>query len=65
LDSTSAAGGYVRDWPKPDYRIDVNRGYAIQWYLMSIALFIIYIVTNIKKIPPEKISTEGQANAKQ
>ena len=65
LDSTSTAGGYVRDWPKPDYRIDVNRGYAIQWYLMSIALLIIYIVTNIKKIPPEKISTEGQANAKQ
>ena len=65
LDSTSTAGGYVRDWPKPDYRIDVNRGYAIQWYLMSIALVIIYIVTNIKKIPPEKISTEGQANAKQ
>lgn len=65
LDSTSSAGGYVRDWPKPDYRIDVNRGYAIQWYLMSIALVIIYIVTNFKKIPAKQISTEDQANAKQ
>ena len=53
LDSDSKAGGYVREWPKPDYRIEVNRGYAIQWYLMSFALFIIYIVTNLKKSSQE------------
>lgn len=58
LDPASSAGGYVREWPKPDARIDVNRGYAIQWYLMSIALVVIYIVTNIKKIRPEKNSPE-------
>jgi surfeit locus 1 family protein len=50
LDSSSTAGGFIREWPKPDYRIEVNRGYAIQWYLMSLALFVIYIVTNSKKI---------------
>lgn len=54
LDPTSAVGGFVREWPKPDYRIDVNRGYAIQWYLMALALFIIYIVTNLKKISPQE-----------
>lgn len=53
LDPDSASGGYVRDWPKPDSKIEVNRGYAIQWYLMSIALVIIYIVTNFKKVSPE------------
>lgn len=53
LDPASSAGGYMRDWPKPDARIDVNRGYAIQWYLMSIALVLIYLVTNIRKIPPK------------
>ncbi len=53
LDPASTAGGYVRDWPKPDSRIEVNRGYAVQWYLMSIALIIIYIVTNFKKVSPE------------
>ena len=53
LDPASSAGGYMRDWPKPDARIDVNRGYAIQWYLMSIALVLIYIFTNISKIPPK------------
>ena len=64
LDPASSAGGFVRDWPKPDARIDVNRGYAIQWYLMSLALVVIYLVTNIKKIKPEEISTEDQVNAK-
>lgn len=60
LDPASSAGGYMRDWPKPDARIDVNRGYAIQWYLMSIALMVIYLVTNIKKI-----KTEDPLNGKQ
>ncbi len=52
-DTTSSAGGFVRDWPRPDSRIDVHRGYAIQWYLLSIALLVIYLVTNLKKIPTE------------
>jgi len=60
LDPANSAGGYVRNWPKPDFGIDMNRGYSIQWYLMSIALVIIYLVTNIKKIP-----VEDQINAKQ
>lgn len=59
LDPENSAGGYVREWPKPNFRIDVNRGYAIQWYLMSLALVIIYLVTNIKKISPQ-----DTANAK-
>jgi surfeit locus 1 family protein len=64
LDPASVSGGFVRDWPKPAARIEVNRGYAIQWYLMSIALVVIYLVTNIKKIKPEETSTEDQINAK-
>lgn len=51
LDSTSSAGGYVRDWPRPDLHIEVNRGYAFQWFGMSAALVLIYLLTNIKKIP--------------
>lgn len=60
LDPESQSGGYKREWAKPNFRIDVNRGYAIQWFLMSIALVIIYLVTNIKKISPQ-----DTANAKQ
>lgn len=64
MDANSTTGGFVRVWPKPDAKIEVNRGYAIQWYFMSIALVIIYLVTNIKKIKQEITSTEEQVNAK-
>ena len=53
LDPESKAGGFVRDWPKPDFRIEVNKGYALQWYFMAIALFVIYFVTNLKRIIPQ------------
>lgn len=59
LDPASTAG-YVRVWARPDSRIDVHKGYAIQWFLMSIALVVIFFVTNIKKVTPE-----DQTNAKQ
>ncbi|MGV8933547.1 MAG: SURF1 family protein [Gallionellaceae bacterium] len=59
LDPESKSGGFVREWPKPALRIDVNRGYALQWYFMSIALVIIYLVTNLKKVTPQ-----GSLNAK-
>ncbi len=58
LDPSSSAGGLVRDWPRPDSRIDVHRGYAIQWYLLSIALLVIYLVTNLKKIPAKDQTNE-------
>ena len=52
LDPASSAGGFVREWPKPELRIEMNRGYALQWYFMSFALIVIYFVTNLKKINP-------------
>lgn len=60
LDPDNSSGGYVREWPKPNFRIDVNRGYAIQWYLMSIALVIIYLVTNFKKSSPQDTTNAKQ-----
>ena len=50
MDAKNSSGGFIRDWPKPNTGLEVNRGYAVQWYLMSIALVIIYIVTNFKKV---------------
>jgi surfeit locus 1 family protein len=59
MDSTNLSGGYIRYWPKPNTGLEVNRGYAVQWYLMSIALVIIYIVTNFKKVSLEDNKTNG------
>ena len=44
-------GGFVREWPRPDDRIQTHWGYAFQWYGMAAMLALFYIATNIKKIP--------------
>ncbi len=49
MDPASPYGGFVREWPKPDLKIEMNRGYALQWYFMAIALMIIYLALNLKK----------------
>lgn len=49
LDALSATGGYVRDWPRPDARIEMHRGYAFQWYGMAVVLVIFYLAAAIRK----------------
>ena len=42
-------GGFVREWPRPDNRIQTHLGYAFQWYGMAVMLAIFYIATSFKK----------------
>ena len=49
LDPASTAGGYVREWPRPDARIEVHRGYALQWYGMAAVLTVFYLASSIRK----------------
>jgi len=53
LDPASSAGGYVRDWPHPDARVDMHRGYAFQWYALALMLALYYLFANLEKIRPE------------
>jgi surfeit locus 1 family protein len=42
-----AAGGYVREWPRPDERAERHRSYALQWFgfaLASVAIWIYFLV---------------------
>ncbi len=49
LDSTSAAGGFVRNWQIPTDRITTNLGYAYQWFGFAIAAIAIFLYMSIKK----------------
>ncbi|MCP5268545.1 MAG: SURF1 family protein [Zoogloeaceae bacterium] len=40
---TSNAGGFVRDWPRPDERIERHLGYAWQWFGFAAATAGIWI----------------------
>jgi len=41
--------GLVRVWTRPDTGVDVHRAYALQWFTMSGAIAILYIVLNVRR----------------
>lgn len=46
-------GSYEYDLPVLNLNSAKNNGYAFQWFAMTLALFVIYIVVNTKKIETE------------
>jgi surfeit locus 1 family protein len=49
LDPASDAGGFVRDWSRPDAKVSMHKGYAFQWFAMALMLVIYYLVVSIRK----------------
>jgi surfeit locus 1 family protein len=43
LDPESAGGGFIRDWPRPDERIERHVGYAWQWFGFAAATVGIWL----------------------
>lgn len=39
----------VRDWPLPSAGVDTHRAYAFQWYALSAAAFLFFIVTGFRR----------------
>lgn len=39
----------AREWIRPDLGIDRHRAYALQWFCMSFAIVIIYVIVNVKR----------------
>ena len=38
-----------RDWPTPSLGIDKHKGYAFQWYALSLMAGIFFVVTGIRR----------------
>ncbi len=43
LDSTSDAGGFVRDWPKEMPKEGMHLGYAVQWFAFALIALAIWV----------------------
>lgn len=43
------AGGFERDWVRPDDRVTTHLGYAYQWFGFAAAAVLIYLYTCFKK----------------
>lgn len=46
--------GLVREWNRPDLGRNTHLAYAFQWYALSLAIFVYYLVTHVKRITPAK-----------
>jgi surfeit locus 1 family protein len=42
--------GYVRNWAPPGFAPMRHTAYAVQWFALALALFVIYLVTNFRRI---------------
>jgi len=45
----AADDGLLRVWSRPDLGRNTHLAYAFQWYAMSLAIFIYYLVTHVKR----------------
>jgi surfeit locus 1 family protein len=43
--------GLVRVWDRPDAGAAMHMGYAVQWFAITTAILIIYLVLNVKRAP--------------
>lgn len=48
LDPDSSTGGFDRQWMRLDAGIAVHQGYAFQWFMLAVALLVIYVVVNLR-----------------
>jgi surfeit locus 1 family protein len=49
---SSAADGLRREWQRPDLGRNTHLAYAFQWYALSLAILIYYLVTHVKRRDP-------------
>jgi surfeit locus 1 family protein len=52
LDAQSGGGGFVRDWRRPDDRLQTNLNYAIQWWSFAATTLVLWLVLNFRKPSP-------------
>jgi surfeit locus 1 family protein len=43
-------GGYVRNWVRPDDRIDMHLSYAYQWYGFALSAIFIYLFVSFRRL---------------
>ena len=49
LDPESTAGGFVREWPRSDERIQTNLSYAVQWWTFAATTVVLWLIFNIRR----------------
>ena len=53
LDADKNDSRFVRNWPRPAERIEMHISYAYQWFGFAVAIVLIYLAVNLKKVENE------------
>ncbi len=43
--------GLARDWPRPDFGVDMHESYALQWYSFAALAVVLVIVLSMRRAP--------------
>ena len=46
--------GLAREWDPPDLGVNKHYGYAFQWLALALTILVFYIVTHVRRRPPEE-----------
>lgn len=49
LQTSEAADGLLRSWPRPDTGVDTHVGYAVQWYSLAATLTLLWLIMNVRR----------------
>jgi surfeit locus 1 family protein len=58
--TSAAADGLIRDWPRPDTGVDMHRAYALQWYAMAAVAVALWVGLNTRR-PRNEAETVEEA----
>jgi surfeit locus 1 family protein len=50
LTSAGSDDGLLRNWPQPEDKVSMHKGYALQWFGMAMALVGFYFVASFRKM---------------
>lgn len=43
------AGGFTREWPRPDERLQTHLNYAVQWWTFAATTLVLWLVLNFRR----------------
>jgi surfeit locus 1 family protein len=49
--------GLVRDWPTPDFGVDMHRMYMLQWYAFAVLAAVLWVALNWRRPAPAAAAT--------
>jgi surfeit locus 1 family protein len=56
----SEPDGYLRQWQAPGFPPMRHLAYAFQWFGLALTLAVIYVVTNVRRVPAQGAGTNGE-----